>query len=73
VTETEVSQHTPNEAIRQPVTISEVTSDPTINKILSDAECFAPFLEKIKVFASLAEGFAEVRLSKLDMSLPLSI
>ncbi|KIJ06359.1 hypothetical protein PAXINDRAFT_20447 [Paxillus involutus ATCC 200175] len=46
--------------VTEPVSISEVTSDPTINKILSDAECFAPFLEKIKVFASLAEGFAEI-------------
>ncbi|KIJ08055.1 hypothetical protein PAXINDRAFT_18778, partial [Paxillus involutus ATCC 200175] len=53
-------QRTPGRAISQPVSMADIASDPRVHKILLDAECFAPLLEKIQLFVSLSEGFAEI-------------
>ncbi|KIK81100.1 hypothetical protein PAXRUDRAFT_204031 [Paxillus rubicundulus Ve08.2h10] len=49
-----------DEATGQLIGVSTVASNPTVRGILSDAECLAPFVEKIKNFEALVVGFAEI-------------
>jgi hypothetical protein len=38
----------------------ELASDPMIHKLLADAQCFAPLLEKMYIFTLFAKSFAEI-------------
>ncbi|KAF9225750.1 hypothetical protein BS17DRAFT_815460 [Gyrodon lividus] len=60
LTQSSWAQPTPNEATRQLIDIADLASDPAVCEILLNAECFAPLLEKMQLFASIAEKFADI-------------